>query len=79
LNIAVGFTSFSSETEWELDPTYGTLEFNSFSWGTDEDGKPFTERKALHTHVCTKGELNADGVSPDATFYAPNAGSLGFI
>ena len=43
-NVAVAFTSFNSEREWELDPTYGSLVFNHFSWGVDESGDPFTKR-----------------------------------
>ena len=35
LNLAVAFTSFNNEPEWELDPAYGTLRFNAYSWSVD--------------------------------------------
>ena len=35
LNLAVAFTSFNNEPEWELDPAYGTLTFNAYSWSVD--------------------------------------------
>ena len=60
LNVAFAFTSFSNEEEWELDPAYGTLVFNSYEWGIKPDGTVFTERKRLPSHVCTKDELAID-------------------
>ena len=43
-NIAVAFTEFSNEQEWELPPEYGSLVINSFSWGVNLDGSFFTKR-----------------------------------
>ena len=43
-NMAFAFTSYSSEREYELPPEYGTLVINSYSWGIDSDGAPFTAR-----------------------------------
>ena len=60
-NIAAAFTEFNSNKEWELLPKYGTLVFNAFEWGTDSEGKPFTKRSRLPSHVCTDEELNLDG------------------
>ena len=31
--VAIAFTTYSSEEKWELDPTYASLRFNSYSWG----------------------------------------------
>ena len=37
LQIAVAFTGFNSNTEYELDPAYGELIFNRIEWSvTDE-------------------------------------------
>ena len=55
--MAVAFTEFNNNEEWELDPSYGTLVFNSFEWGVRPDGKVFTERKRLPSHVCTQDEF----------------------
>ena len=53
-NIAVAFTAFDSETEWILDPTYGSLVFNHLSWGQDETtGSPFTRREKKLEHICS--------------------------
>ena len=57
LNIAVAFTGFDSETEWTLDPSYGSLVINSYEWGKTDDGSYFTDRKKLEEHVCTESEL----------------------
>ena len=53
LNIAVAFTEFNKNTEYELPKEYGELVFNSYSWGNDADGNPFTERKGLAHHTCS--------------------------
>ena len=60
LNIAVAFTPYDSSTEWNLDSQFGELVINSFSWGYREDGTPFTERKPVKTHNCTREELNLE-------------------
>ena len=57
LNVAVAFTEFNNNREWELDPSYGTLVFNSYEWGIRPDGEVFTERKRLPSHVCTQDEF----------------------
>ena len=59
-NIAAAFSAYDSETEWILDPTYGSLVFNHFSWGIDENGDPFTKRQRLDEHSCTSEELGLD-------------------
>ena len=56
-NIAAAFSEFNNNKEWELDPSYGTLVFNSYEWGIGPDGDVFTERKRLPSHVCTNDEL----------------------
>ena len=58
LNIAVAFTQFNNNEEWELTPDYGELVVNSYSWGTDPDGSFFTRRTRLQSHTCTLQELN---------------------
>ena len=61
LGIAVAFTGYNNEREWSLDPSYGNLVFNSFSWGVSDDGSYFTEWKKLDHHVCTPTELGLEG------------------
>ena len=68
LNIAVAFTGFDNERTWSLDPRYGELVVNAYEWGYDENGDPFTERKPLNTHNCTREELNLED-SSDSQFY----------
>ena len=58
MNIAVAFTSFSNEQEYELKPEYGKLVVNKYQWGVADDGKFFTERKTLNHHPCSLYELN---------------------
>ena len=60
LNIAVAFTPYDSSTDWNLEAKYGELVINSFSWGYKDDGTPFTERKPVKMHNCTREELNLD-------------------
>ena len=69
LNIAIAFTAFDNTEEWMLDATYGELEINSYEWGYDEDGKPFTARKPLNVHNCTREELNLGAEPSEARFY----------
>ena len=58
MKIAVAFTSYNNEREYELPKEYGELVFNSFSWGMGENGEVFTERKPLDYHECTREELS---------------------
>ena len=57
LNIAVAFSAYDDEREWILDPTYGELIFNNFSWGSLPDGNSFINRKRLNSHVCSREQL----------------------
>ena len=54
LNLAVAFTAYDNEREWILDPSYGELVFNHFSWGPNPDGSYFTNRERLESQVCTR-------------------------
>ena len=67
-NIAAAFTAYDSETEWILDPTYGSLVINHFSWGIDENGDPFTKRERLENHNCTTEELGLSDDRSDSRF-----------
>ena len=73
LNIAVAFTAFDNVTEWSLNPRMGELVITSYEWGI-EDGKPWTDRKPVSYHNCTREELSLDGDGSDARFY-PTHGS----
>ena len=67
-NVAVAFTGYDNSYEWSLDARYGQLVVNAFEWGYDEDGDPFTERKPLKTHKCTREELHLED-SADSQFF----------
>lgn len=58
LKIAIAFTSYNNDREYELPKEYGELIFNSFSWGLRENGEVFTERLPLEHHECTREELS---------------------
>ena len=63
LNIGLAFTAYDSETEPILDPSYGRIVFNAYTWGgLDENGVfiPAT-MKEIETHTCTPEELGLKG------------------
>ena len=60
-NIAAAFTSFNNEAEWELDPSYGSLELAAFKWGTYPNGAVYEFRDVLEHHFCSKEELGMEG------------------
>lgn len=60
LSIAAGFTEFNSETEWELDPSYGRLRFKASTWGIKDDDSVFWHDKEFDGHVCSEAELGLD-------------------
>ena len=68
LNIAVAFTSYDTETEWILDETYGTLQFNHFSWGP-KNGTYISERERLNQHNCSRQELGLEGSPAGHRFF----------
>ena len=53
-NIAVAFTAYDNEQEWTLEPKYGELYFDAYSWGTDDEGNFFTKYERMETAVCTR-------------------------
>ena len=79
MNIAVGFSGYDSQTEWALDKSYGDLVFNSYSWGNDENGNPFSKREPLDTHICSRENLGLEGPTENAQFFEPHPGSRAFI
>ena len=44
LNFAIAFTAYDGATEPILDPKYGKVVFNHFSWGDDANGDFFSLR-----------------------------------
>ena len=59
LNIGLAFTAYDTETEPILDPSYGRIVFNAFTWGgLDENGDfiPSTMNE-IETHTCSPEEL----------------------
>ena len=77
-NIAAAFTAYNNEYEWTLDPSYGNLIFNSYSWGERDDGSYFTETVQLEDHVCTRSELGLEDVE-DARFLKARPASAAFV
>jgi len=76
MNVAAAITSFNSETELELDPSYGKLMFKSVSWGAD--GTTGDVETEIEPHVCSNEELNSDGKSENPTFYKTHESSAGY-
>ena len=79
MNIAVAFTAYDSTTEYELDPSYGEIVFNSYTWGNNEDGTPFSKRSQLKEHICTPEELNIDGDSENPGFFKSHESSAWLV
>lgn len=79
LNIAVAFTAYDSVQEPILDPTFGELVLNHFSWGNDAEGKPFTVREPLQQHACSRNELNVSEDPEDPKFFQPHKSIRGFV
>ena len=82
MNIAVAFTGFNNNHDWELDPSYGEIIFTKYTWGIGQDGLFFEDRTKLKSHVCTPEQLGMiDGHSDDnmAIFFPPHPASSAFI
>ena len=75
-NIAVAFTEYNTKREYELDKKYGGIVINSYSWGTDSEGKSFTDRSEMQTHPCSLEEMGlVDSERTDeniAYFFTPH-------
>ena len=66
--MAVAFTRYDGSIESDLDPTYGSLEFNHWTWGKQEDGTFFSERKMIDSHDCSEEELGLTGDRQNSKF-----------
>ena len=58
LKVAIAFTGYDNEQEWILPPEIGTLIYQTYEWGIDENGDPRIILQDLDTHICTPEELN---------------------
>ena len=67
LAVAVAFTGWNNNREYELDKSIGEFIFINYEWGYDEDGTFFLKRDRIPSHVCTKEELGLEGDS--ASFF----------
>ena len=65
---AAAFTAYDGDPEPILEPEYGEIIFNHFSWGPQDDGTYATSRDKIEPHVCTDEELNLDGKSSNPLF-----------
>ena len=79
LNVAVAFTSYDSETEWILDPSYGELIFKHFSWGPTPDGGFFTKRERKESHICSREELGLTENKEKSKFMPLVSSDRGFV
>ena len=75
----MAFTAYDSETEWILTKDYGEIYFNSYTWGYDENGVPFTERLRLNDHSCSKEELGMEGKVKNHRFFPSHSASSGLL
>ena len=58
LNFAMAFTAYDDVEEPILDPSYGKIVFNSYSWGQSEETQ--SGRIRIESHACTREELGLD-------------------
>ena len=68
-NVAVAFTEYDSETRWILDKSYGSLVFNHFTWGENDNGSLFTRRQKQRSHICSRDELGLTENTDAAKFF----------
>ena len=61
MNFAIAFTAYDNERESILDPSYGRLIFNHYSWGPDQNGTYKSIRKEIPSHTCSTEELGLEG------------------
>ena len=70
----MAFTAYDAVTEPILDPSYGKIIFNSFSWGFGSEIQ--AERKQIKTHQCEREELGLEDQTSDKdAFYKVDANS----
>ena len=67
----MAFTGYDNEEEWILPREIGTLMFQSYEWGPDENGQFGFKFKNLTTHICTEEELGLNDNKKD-----PNHGQF---
>ena len=67
-NVAVAFTSYGNEKEYELLEKYGSLRFRGDQWGLNPDGSVYRNNTIFDSHICTREELGLDEDRTDATF-----------
>ena len=78
-NVAVAFAAYDGDTEWILDPTYGELDFNHFTWGPNLDGSFFTKRERKQSHICSREELGLTDDEEKAKFMPLVSSDRGFV
>ena len=69
LNLAIGFSGYNNEREWELDPAYGKIVFKSNTWGYDAQGEIFLEKKEISSHLCSAEELGLAEGGKNSKFF----------
>ena len=68
LYVAVAFTGYNNNREYEIDKSIGEVVYTAYEWGYDEDGNSFLSRDRIPSHVCTKEELGLEG---DSSYFYP--------
>ena len=57
LNMAVAFTAYDNDEAYLLDPSYGEIIFNQYTWGEGADGNVWLEYNKIESAVCTDEQL----------------------
>ena len=74
LNFAFAFTD-GFKPERMLDPTYGSIQVYSYSWGYDENGRPFDKKDYKELHDCSEEELGLVEGSGKSQFFKQDKSS----
>ena len=74
-NIALAYSGYNNNYEYELPPEVGRIAFRAEEWGIHPNGTGWYETKYLDSHVCTREELGLEEDQTNAKFMPikPNA------
>ena len=71
MDMAVAFSDFDNEREYDLDPSFGSLVFMTTEWKTFPNGKTIDTETILPSHACSAQELGLDRDSENDFHVAP--------
>ena len=67
-NIAVAFTEYGNNREWELPKDVGTLRYRGYSWGEHANGTSWEKTEIFKGHECSREELGLEEDRTNAKF-----------